>query len=97
MTMCDAEAPQPSPRPPLVPHKLRLPGRMLTDTPRQVLPHTSLPDHEEEQPVDTHHAAGGPGHAPQGLRQIRSVAPLHGRGQVYLHPRQLLGRRRANH
>lgn len=40
----------------------------------QVFPHARLPDHEEEQPHDTHHAAGGPGHAPQGLCEIRSVA-----------------------
>lgn len=39
----------------------------------QVLPHTSLPDHEEEQPLDPHPAAGGPGHPPQSLCEIWSV------------------------
>jgi hypothetical protein len=46
---------------------------MLTSTCTQVLPYTSLPDHEEEQPLDPHHAAGSPGHPPQDLREIRSV------------------------
>lgn len=37
----------------------------------QGVPHEILPDHEEAQPFDPHHAARGSGHLAQGVREVR--------------------------